>query len=232
MPEASSTIDPQPPEDDSRGGLWVAIRRFLNGQEEEQSLRAQLEEAIDEKEKEEGEEAGDGDPLNGDLSLVERQMLRNMLHFNEHDADDVAIPRSEIIAIAAKASWEELVGTFAEHGISRMPVYRENLDEVIGMMLIKDVFNHLASGEAPPRDWTRMMRQPLFVPQARSALDVLSDMRSSRVYLAVVRGSGRGNRRRNRGRTRRGPGRTDLPHRRGHVGCRCARGAGRDRQSH
>jgi len=187
MPDSSSTIDPQPPEDDSRGGLWVAIRRFLNGEEEEQSLRAQLEEAIDEKEKEEGEDAANGEhPLNGDLSPVERQMLRNMLHFNEHDADDVAIPRSEIIAISAKASWDEMVGTFAEHGISRMPVYRESLDEVIGMMLIKDVFNHLAGGQPPPRDWTRMMRQPLFVPQARNALDVLADMRSSRVHLAVV----------------------------------------------
>ena len=185
MPDSSSSTDPHGP-DDSRSGLWVHIRRFLTGETEEQSLRAQLEEAIDEREEEEASGERNGSEGNGDLSSVERQMMRNLLHFSEHDADDVAIPRSEIVAISTKASWAEMVATFAEHGHSRMPVYRENLDEVIGMMLIKDVFNHLASGDPPPRDWTRMMRQPLFVPQARGALDVLADMRASRVHLAIV----------------------------------------------
>ena len=156
------------------------IRRFLRGGEAEQSLRAQLEEAIDEH-----EEEGEADSGNGDLSPLERQMLRNLLHFSEHDADDVAIPRGEIIAIPQSASWEEVVRAFATHGHSRLPVYGETLDEVVGMMLIKDVFTFLAEGKAP-RDWTQLMRQPLFVPQARNALDVLNDMRASRTHLAVV----------------------------------------------
>lgn len=54
------------------------------------------------------------------------------------------------------------------------------------MMLIKDVFPFLASGSPPPKDWKTLMRQPLFVPQARGALDVLADMRASRIHLAVV----------------------------------------------
>ena len=156
------------------------IRRFLRGGEAEQSLRAQLEEAIDEH-----EEEGEADSGNGDLSPLERQMLRNLLHFSEHDADDVAIPRGEIIAIPQSASWEEVVRAFATHGHSRLPVYGETLDEVVGMMLIKDVFTFLAEGKAP-KDWNQLMRQPLFVPQARNALDVLNDMRASRTHLAVV----------------------------------------------
>jgi CBS domain containing-hemolysin-like protein len=111
--------------------------------------------------------------------------LRNLLHFSEHDADDVAIPRGEIIAIRASASWNEVIEAFAEHGHSRLPVYGETLDEVVGMVLIKDVFPFLAKG-TPPDDWTTLMRQPLFVPQARGALDVLADMRASRTHLAVV----------------------------------------------
>ena len=75
---------------------------------------------------------------------------------------------------------------FAEHGHSRMPVHGESLDEILGMMHLKDVFPFLATGKPPPRDWTTLMRQPLFVPQARGALDVLADMRASRVHLAVV----------------------------------------------
>ena len=156
------------------------VRRFLRGGEADQSLRAQLEEAIDEH-----EEEGEADRGNGDLSPLERQMLRNLLHFSEHDADDVAIPRGQIIAIPRSASWDEVVKAFAEHGHSRLPVYGETLDEVIGMMLIKDVFTFLAEGKTP-KDWAQLMRQPLFVPQARNALDVLNDMRASRTHLAVV----------------------------------------------
>ncbi len=169
---------------DSRRGLWLAIRKFFDG-ESDRSLRAQLEEAIDEHEDEQsanGEESGPDD----DLSPVERQMLRNILHFREHDADDIAVPRGEIIAIDASRSWEELVSSFAENGHSRMPVYRDTLDDVIGMIHIKDVFPFLAQGKPPPDDWTVLMRQPLYVPQARGALDVLADMRAQRTHLAVV----------------------------------------------
>ena len=157
------------------------LRRALSIGEPDLSLRAQLEEVIDEHE----EDGGADMDAEGDLSPLERQMLRNLLHFSEHDADDVAIPRGEIIALPASASWDEVVKAFAEHGHSRLPVYGETLDEIIGMVLIKDVFAFLAGGKVP-KDWTTLLRQPLFVPQARNALDVLNDMRASRVHLAVV----------------------------------------------
>ena len=171
--------DNHSPEPDSRRSLWRAVRKLFDLGDSDQSLRAQIEEAIDEHE-EEGEPEG-----NGDLSPLERQMLRNLLHFSEHDADDVAIPRGEIIAIPESASWDEVVEAFAEHGHSRLPVYRESLDTIVGMVLIKDIFPFLAGGKQP-KDWTSLLRQPLFVPQARNALDVLADMRASRVHLAVV----------------------------------------------
>ena len=170
---------------DSRSGLWLAIRKFFDPDAGERSLRAQLEEAIDEHEGENGTAAPENSGT-GDLSQVERQMLRNLLHFSEHDADDVAVPRGEIVAMNADASWDELVATFAEHGHSRMPVYRDQLDSVIGMIHIKDVFPFLATGDKPPADWTTLMRQPLYVPQTRNALDVLADMRQQRMHLAIV----------------------------------------------
>jgi len=173
--------EPHSGDPDSRRTLWRSIRKLFDGNDTDQSLRAQLEEVIDEHE----EEAGGSAPLNGDLSPLERQMLRNLLHFSEHDADDVAIPRGAIIAITASASWDEVVSAFSQHGHSRLPVYADTLDEIVGMVLIKDVFPFLAAGKAP-KDWKGLMRQPLFVPQARGALDVLADMRSSRVHLAVV----------------------------------------------
>ena len=181
MPDSSSPAG----DAESSSGLMLAIRKFFDPDHGERSLRALLEEAIDEHEGENGEETPEHSGT-GDLSLVERQMLRNLLHFSEHDADDVAVPRGEIIAIDASAGWDELVETFAEHGHSRMPVYRDQLDDVIGMIHIKDVFTILARGETPPADWTVLMRQPLYVPQTRNALDVLADMRAQRMHLAVV----------------------------------------------
>jgi Hemolysins and related proteins containing CBS domains len=166
---------------DSTGTLWRVFRKLFQG-EADQSLRAQIEDVINEHE-------GDteaGNSTNGDLSPLERQMLRNLLHFSEHDADDVAIPRGEIIAISASASWEEVIESFAEHGHSRMPVFGESLDEIRGMIHIKDVFPLLARRAPPPEDWTTLLRQPLYVPQSRGALDVLADMRAQRVHLAVV----------------------------------------------
>lgn len=187
MPESSRSPKPSGEsgngDADSKRGLWNAIRKFFN-EEDEPSLRAQIEEAIDEHVDEQA--AGDEPPVAGDLSPVELTMLRNLLHFSEHDADDVAIPRSEIIAVAADAGWDELVNLFAEHGHSRLPVYRETLDQVIGMIHIKDVFPYLAHGKPPPADWTELMREPLYVPQARGALDVLADMRAKRMHLAIV----------------------------------------------
>jgi len=171
---------------DSSSGLWPALRKILR-LEGARSLREQLEEAIDEHEDENGGTGNDGgSSTQGDLSRVERQMLRNLLHFSDHDADDVAVPRGEIIAVEAGISWDEMVAAFSEHGHSRMPVYRETLDHVIGMIHIKDVFPFLANGTPPPADWTTLMRQPLYVPQARGALDVLADMRTQRVHLAIV----------------------------------------------
>ncbi|MDT0574776.1 hemolysin family protein [Croceicoccus sp. F390] len=199
MPDDSNAGDASNPEPDrrpepdhrsrseterpDRKALWHRIRAYFDP-EAERSLREQIEEALDEHE--DGEEC-DGAPVeNGDLSSTERQMLRNLLHFSEHDADDVAIPRRSIIAVERGASWADLVALFAEHGHSRLPVYSGTLDHVIGMMLIKDVFPFLATGKPPPSDWTVLMRQPVYVPQARGALDVLADMRAHRVHLAIV----------------------------------------------
>jgi CBS domain containing-hemolysin-like protein len=173
-------------EGDSNRALWRILKGFFRGPDHDQSLRAQIEEAIEEHEGEPGIDDG----ADGDLVPLERQMLKNLLHFSEHDADDVAIPRGQIVAIPAESTFEQVVSAFAEHGHSRLPVYGESLDEVIGMIHIKDVFPHLAAmaigGKAAPKDWLPLMRQPLFVPQARGAIDVLADMRASRTHLAIV----------------------------------------------
>jgi len=170
-------------EDDGGGRIWRGLKALLFGNGGDQSLRAQLEEAIDEHEGEPGVDERDG---NGDLSRIEREMLRNLLHFSEHDVDDVAVPRSDIIAIDKDASFADLVALFAEHGHSRVPVYEGSLDKIVGMVHIKDVFTIIAEAGPHPADWSELIRQPRFVPESMGVLDLLAEMRQTRTHLAIV----------------------------------------------
>lgn len=179
MPEgdSSSTATEQ---GSNEGSIWRGLKAMIFGQAGDDSLRHQLEEAID---------AHEGDPspdAKGDLSLLERTMVRNLLHFGERDAGDVGVPRADIVAIEEKTPFADLVKIFAEAGHSRLPVYREKLDTIIGMVHIKDVFAILATGAEHPTSLEGLIRQPLFVPMSRGVLDLLADMRASRVHLAVV----------------------------------------------
>ena len=162
------------------GGIWRSIRTLLFGDDQEETLRDRLEDAIDEHEEEGGRAPA------GDLAPIERQMLRNLLHFGERDAGDVGVPRADIIAVEERTSFADLVKLFEEAGHSRLPVYREELDTIIGMVHIKDVFNILASGAPHPPGIAGLIRQPLYVPQSMGALDLLAQMRLRRTHLAIV----------------------------------------------
>lgn len=168
----------------SEGGIWRGLRSLLFGEEHNETLRERIEDAIDEAEGEDGGQTG----LNakGDLSPLERKMIRNLLHFGERDAGDMGVPRADVIAVEEQTSFAELVQLFAEAGHSRLPVYREKLDRVIGMIHIKDVFAVLAAGAGPPSKITDLMRTPLYVPQSMGTLDLLAQMQASRTHLAIV----------------------------------------------
>jgi len=166
------------PDDSNSGRLWSGLRGLIFGHETEPTLRDQIEEAIEEHE--------DEAPAQGDLSGAERQMLRNLLDFGDSTAGDVGVPRADIIAVPEDISFADLVAAFAEAGHSRLPVYRDSLDEVIGMIHIKDVFAILARDETPPETVTPLIRQPRFVPESMGVLDLLAEMRATRTHLAIV----------------------------------------------
>ena len=128
---------------------------------------------------------GVGDAEAGDLSPQERVMLRNLLHFGDRTAGEVAVTRGEIIAVPDTISFDELANAFAEAGHSRLPVYGESLDSVIGMIHIKDVFVAVRD-PTKDRSLNALMRTPLFVPESMGVLDLLARMRAERIHLAIV----------------------------------------------
>jgi magnesium and cobalt transporter len=166
-------------EDSTPGRSWGWLRAFLLG-ERDVTLRDQIEDAIDEHE-------GDNDaPAKGDLSPEVRNMVRKVLHLGELRVDDVAVQRGDIIAVPETLGFDDLVTAFAEAGHSRLPVYRDSLDTIVGMVHIKDVFAILATGAAPPDSVAPLMRQPRYVPLSMGVLDLLADMRQSQTHLAIV----------------------------------------------
>jgi len=164
-------------QDDGGSRLWRGMRHLLFGEDSEPTLREEIEDAID--------EAEDSRPVAGDLSPAERQMLRNLLHFGEQTAGDICVTRGDIIAVPSGISFDELVRAFADAGHSRLPVYGESLDAVVGMVHIKDVF--MASVDATrDRSIGALMRDPLFVPESMGVIELLARMRSQRMHLAIV----------------------------------------------
>ena len=165
----------QPDEGGSR--LWRGMRALIFGDDGETTLRDQIEEAIDDAE---GER-----PITGDLSPNERQMLRNLLHFGDRTAGEVAVTRGDIIAIPDTISFENLEAAFADAGHSRLPVYAKSLDHVVGMIHIKDVFV-AARDPSIDRTISALLRTPLFVPESMGVLELLARMRAERMHLAII----------------------------------------------
>jgi len=164
-------------QDDGRSRLWRGMRHLIFGDDSEPTLREEIEDAID--------EAEESRPVAGDLSPTERQMLRNLLHFGEETAGDICVTRGDIMAVPSDISFDALVRAFADAGHSRLPVYGESLDEVVGMVHIKDVF--MANVDpSKDRSLTALMRDPLFVPESMGVIELLARMRSQRIHLAIV----------------------------------------------
>jgi CBS domain containing-hemolysin-like protein len=174
-------------EGDSSRQFWAAVKLRLFGIGSEPTLREQIEEVIDDAEDEPGDASRDG--RGHDMSQLERDMLRNMLAFGETTVDDVAVPRADIIAIDETADITDVIDLFAEADHSRLPIFRERLDDVVGMVHVKDLFGPMARGTMPSGrlcDHPTLIRQPLYVPQSMPAMELLAEMRQQRVHLAIV----------------------------------------------
>ena len=164
-------------EDQGGNRLWRGMRALLFGEGHEETLREQIEDAID--------EAEDEPIKRGDLSPTERQMLRNLLHFGDRTVGEVAVTRGDIVSVPSTVTFDQLIAAFADAEHSRLPVTGEDLDEVIGMIHIKDVFK-AQNDPTQPRTIEGLLRTPLFVPESMGVLDLLARMRTERVHLAIV----------------------------------------------
>ncbi|MGL4398010.1 MAG: hemolysin family protein [Hyphomicrobium sp.] len=197
----------EPPIDDQRltGALgWLQLVRAKLGLSGQQTLRDTLEDAL-----------RSPDPATT-FTEAERSMLTRLLRFGGSRVDDIMVPRPDIIAIDENEPISELLKIFDESGVSRIPLFRETLDDPRGMIHVKDLFRWLlaeatgrefktvrsedaphASGDITKLDLSRLdltrpvttakiRRQVLYVPASMPAADLLIKMQSTRIHLALV----------------------------------------------
>lgn len=119
----------------------------------------------------------------GTLDESDRAMLAGVLDFHEKKARDVMRPRTDVVALDIDATEQEVWEVLRRERYSRYPVFRESLDDVIGVFLAKDLWLH--SGDAP-FNLADFVREPMYVPDSRPAERVLDDLRRTRAHMAVV----------------------------------------------
>jgi CBS domain containing-hemolysin-like protein len=155
-----------------------AVRTFLLGKDEGTKLRESLEAVIEES------DAGDRP-----LARQERSMVLNILNFGELKVADIMVPRADIIAVEAGLSLPDLVRNFRDAQHSRLPIYRDTLDNPIGMVHIKDLIGLAVpevEGAPHPKVMQDIKREILFVPPSMPVVDLLVKMQATRIHLALV----------------------------------------------
>ncbi len=162
-----------------RPGLWARLRGLVGHRHAEPSLRASIAELVQEAAE---AQAHPGEPP--ELDRHERLLIANVLRLRETTAADVMVPRADIIALAVDATLAQTIELFRTDGHSRLPVYREELDDVVGMVHLKDVFAYVGRPEAFSIE--AIMRKPLLVAPQLTVLDLLAQMRQARMHMALV----------------------------------------------
>jgi magnesium and cobalt transporter len=153
--------------------LW-SLLRLIRRPRSGDSLRETIDEMIE-------EPSADGpDPL----SAQERVLIGNILKVHDRTAADVMVPRVDIVALDVETSFPEVIKFMVEQGHSRVPVYRETLDNVIGFVHVKDLLGPAA--ERRTIKLSLMLRKVLFVAPSVPILDLLVQMRQARTHIAMV----------------------------------------------
>ena len=155
------------------GFLRGLFRGMRNGRNGDSNLRETIEELIEQHEEAEPQ-----------VDPVARAMLDKVLTVGALTVSDVMVPRADIVAVDVSIDREDLLNLIAEEAHSRMPVYRGNLDDVLGMIHIKDMMASMATGET--FDTRKLLRKILFVAPSMRVLDLLLQMRLERIHMALV----------------------------------------------
>lgn len=118
-----------------------------------------------------------------DTSQEEQKILEGIVSFGNTDTKQVMSPRIDIFGLEINESFAEIFPKISEKGYSRIPVYRDNIDHVEGVLFVKDLIPHINKKEF---DWNTLIREPFFVPENKKLDNLLKDFQSMKSHLAIV----------------------------------------------
>ncbi|MEK7832916.1 MAG: hemolysin family protein [Acidobacteriota bacterium] len=120
----------------------------------------------------------------GNLENEERELIHNVFEFSDLTASEIMIPRTQVIALELNSGFVEVVGQFQASGYSRLPVYQERFDNIIGIVHGKDVMSYTLRPDE--FDLKEILRPPVFIPDSARLGKVLSQMQRDHIHLAVI----------------------------------------------
>ncbi|WP_300435088.1 gliding motility-associated protein GldE [Christiangramia sp.] len=118
-----------------------------------------------------------------DTTREEQKILQGIVSFGNTDTKQVMRPRMDIFALNEESNYEDIIPEIIENGYSRIPVYKENVDNVTGILYIKDLLPYLNKKNF---EWTSLLREPYFVPENKKLDDLLNDFKNKKNHLAIV----------------------------------------------
>lgn len=174
MSEHDSSTDKQ---EASSRGLFSFFHRKKHQTDLRSSIAALVQQAADEP-----EESATGEKP--ELDRQERALIANVLRLRNISADDVMVPRADIVAMPVSISLDEALAMMRRENHSRMPVYRDQLDDIVGMIHVKDLIAYVGTSEA--FNLEVLLRQPLMIAPQIPVLDLLLQMRQRQTHMALV----------------------------------------------
>lgn len=165
--------------EDMKNGLIDLLRHRLLKRPAEHSVRESIAELV--------QEAAEEPHRPGhvpELDRQERALIANVLRLRGMTADDVMVPRADIVAMNVESTLDQAIALIRDDGHSRLPVYREQLDDIAGMVHVKDVFGYVGRPDAFKLE--AILRRPLLVAPQIPVLDLLLQMRQARMHMALV----------------------------------------------
>jgi len=115
--------------------------------------------------------------------IEERSMLQGIATFGEKEVSDIMQPRVQLFGVKISTKFDLLINLIIENGFSRIPVYEDTLDEIKGILYVKDLLPHL---EKPDFEWQKLLRPAFFVPENKKINDLFQDFRAKKIHIAIV----------------------------------------------
>ena len=120
----------------------------------------------------------------GALNNAEHELLKNVFDFNERIVKNIMVPRTKIVAVDHEDSAEEFIQTVTEEGYSRIPIYDDNIDQIVGVVHTKDILPLVVKGK--PVILRNIMRKPYFIPETKKINDLMTEFQQKRIQIAFV----------------------------------------------